>query len=323
MKSERKSRNAHKKLYLQLEQSLSYEDTRYWGLFQQGERVGIDPIRYQKTIGNLSNEQLTAMANRNTHLFYPKNRLYSDYNWNYFRDSLNEIKSQWKNDFQPIVEAAIKRIKSKKYNPGQDVNFQSGISSYGAASARSQWLTIKSAWDADRKRYGLATSFYAQFFHLLASQIEATTVKVLHKNNVLKDSFSRNILYNTCKGKNVQVINFEGFAAYDKTYCIWNFIKHNNQSTFATLLDRYCEVIRVKDYKQGDLAIYYLVFSEDLILSLIDGVLLFFKDYCKYVFDENPEDAVWNYDGYFVSAVNSEIENLNNPLGLDMFDDID
>lgn len=56
----------------------------------------------------------------------------------------------------------------------------SGISGSGAANARSQWLTMQSHWQAEEKKFGLSTSLYAQFFHLMVSQIEATTIKVLH-----------------------------------------------------------------------------------------------------------------------------------------------
>ena len=63
--------------------------------------------------------------------------------------------------------------------------------------------------------------------------------------------------------------------------------------------------------------------SEELIMSLLDGVEIFFKNYCKLIFNEDSEEAKWNYDSYFRSTVNSAIESIVNPLGLDWFDDID
>ncbi|MBQ7671165.1 MAG: hypothetical protein IJS45_10675, partial [Clostridia bacterium] len=74
---------------------------------------------------------------------------------------------------------------------------------------------------------------------------------------------------------------------------------------------------------QGDLAIYFVDLNEQLILSLLDGIALFFDEYCKLIFNEDIESANWNYDKYFLDRVNDEIENFTNPLGLDMFDDID
>lgn len=42
---------------------------------------------------------------------------------------------------------------------------------------------------------------YAQFVHYMASRIEAVTIKILTKNNAVKDRFDRNIFYATCIGK--------------------------------------------------------------------------------------------------------------------------
>jgi len=64
MKNQRNSKNDHIKIYRLLEETNQIEDTRYWGLFKRGERIMIDPIRYQKEVGNLSDDQIEVMSNR-------------------------------------------------------------------------------------------------------------------------------------------------------------------------------------------------------------------------------------------------------------------
>lgn len=302
-----------------------YSDTRFYGVFIFGKarRIKIDPIRYDKRIG-LGEQQKEIMAKRKTHYFYPTKRNYSDYNCNIFRSEIAEIKSKWKNEHKPIVDAAIAKIKSKKYSPGDDYKLMCGISGPAAANARAQWATIMSEREAEHKRFGLKTSMYAQFFHLMVSRIEAITVYVLTQNGYEKDRFDRNALY-TFKGNTQESISkLAGFKDYDKMYCIWNFIKHNSLSTYSTLYSNYPEVLKNKaQYAQGDLAIYFVDLNEQLILSLWDGIALFFDEYCKLIFNEDTESANWNYDQYFLDRVNDKIENFTNPLGLDMFDDID
>lgn len=56
---------------------------------------------------------------------------------------------------------------------------------------------------------------------------------------------------------------------------------------------------------------------------MIDGCGEFFKKYCALVFNENYQEAQWNYMRYFSSIVSDEIESITNPLGLQWWDDID
>lgn len=301
------------------------EDTRYNGVFIYGkeQRIKVDPIRYNEKVG-LGEKQKEVMAKRKTHYFIPCQKKYLDYNCNIFKTEIADIKSKWINEHKPIVDAAIANITSKKYTPDDDYKLMCGISSPGAANARAQWATAMAAHEAEYKRFGLKTSMYAQFFHLMVSRIEAITIYVLTKNEYARDKFSRNALYTFKNNTKGMIAKLDGFKEYDEMYCIWNFIKHNSLSTFKALNDNYPEVIINKGtYQQGDLAIYFVDLNESLILNLLEGVGRFFDAYCKLVFNEDIESAYWNYDQYFIDQVNNEIENFTNPLGLDIFDDID
>lgn len=167
-------------------------------------------------------------------------------------------------------------------------------------------------------------SLYAEFFHFMASRIEAILVKVLNNNNALEDRFDRNIFYATAIGKDKKIQELEHFSSFDKLYCIWNFIKHNSASTYKTLNDRYPELVYQEEkYEQGDFALYFIQFSEELINNILNGCGEFFKEYCELVFKENYQEAQWNYTRYFTSIVKDEIETITNPLGLQWWDDID
>ena len=346
MKKDRKSRETNKDLYWAMDMDYSvsqedqaradsilnkhkvrnvFEDTRYYGLFLCGEdkRVKIDPIRYAKKIG-LSERQKEYINKRKTHYFSPSKKNYSDYNCNIFRKEISEIRSKWKEEHKPIVDAAIEKIKARKYDMCNDEKLMCGICGPNGANARAQWATMKAKAEAEYKKFALKTSMYAEFFHLMASRIEATTVFVLTKNGFEGDKFGRNELYAFKGNKQEKISELVGFAEYDKMYCIWNFIKHNSLSTYNSLKDKYPEVIANNSkYKQGELAIHYVKIDEMLILDLLNGIEKFFDAYCKLVFDEDVDSADWNYDGYFLSSVNSKIEPITNPLGLDVFDELD
>ncbi len=333
MKKERKCRNNNVELYKRLDEEDKFEDTRYWGLFKFGKRVKysfgevkIDPKRFQRMTGyRFSEEQLKVINARKTHYFFPKKFYYDDYNCNIFIKEICDIKSYWLDQFLPFIKEAVNKVnKPQSVCPGDYYNFQCGISGPGAAQAWANWANMTKANEYREKCAVLVYSLYAEFFHFMASRIEAVLVKVLNNNNALEDRFDRNIFYATAIGKDKKIQELEHFSSFDKLYCIWNFIKHNSASTYKTLNDRYPELIYQKEkYEQGELALYFIQFSEKLINDIIDGCGEFFKENCELVFNENYQEAQWNYTTYFSSIVSDEIETITNPLGLQWWDDID
>lgn len=322
MKRERKCRNKDLKLYALLD----IEDTRYWGLFYDNGKVMIDPKRFQKTTYfKFTEEQLKIINARNTHYFYPKKYSYNDYNCNVFLNEIKDIRDYWSKQFLPLIKEAIEKInKPKQYYPGDYDNFQCGISGPGAAQAWANWTNMIKTNEYHEQCAVVLFSHYSEFFHFMAARIEAILVKVLNKNNALEDKFDRNIFYATAIGKEKKIQELEHFNFFDKLYCIWNFIKHNSESTYKTLSDRYPEIIyKEQKYEQGELALYFIRFSEQLINDIIEGCGEFFKEYCSLVFKEDYQEAQWNYDLFFTSMVDDEIEGITNPLGLQWWDDID
>ena len=301
------------------------EDTRYYGLFIYGKnkRVKIDPIRFDKRVG-LTDQQKEVISKRTSHYFYPTKVKYLDYNCNYFKEVIKNLREEWIKEHKPIVDNAIAQIETKEISPGNDYKLMCGISSVGAANARAQMANVMANLEAERKRFGLKTSMYAQFFHLMTSRIEAATVAVLNRNGFKKDRFGRNDLY-TFKGKEEEEITkLNGYIEYDKLYCIWNFIKHNSLLAYNRLNDKYpALIVNHNKYQQGSLAIYYVDINEELILNILDGVGRFFDSYCQFVFNEDTKSAWWNYEQYFIKKVDDTIEDYRNPLEWDIFDDID
>lgn len=312
-------------LYLKKNNISVIEDTRHYGLFFYGKekRIRIDPIRYNKKIG-LNKEQLKVINNRKTHYFYPYRQKYYDYSCNYIREEFSSLKSMWQYEFKPIIDAAIEKIESMKFGPGDDYNFLCGVSSFGAANARTKWKTESSRITADYKKFGLKTNQYASFFHLMASRIEAIMVKVLRINNVDTKKHIREVIDGTVIQKDKKIEELDNYKDYDMLYSIWNFIKHNNLSAHKKMFNHYKHLLfSEEDYQSGNLAIYYVSIDEKMINELLEGVEKFLVCYCNLVLKENYDEALWNYDDYFISQVNDQIECITNPFGLDMFDDVD
>ena len=327
MKKQRKSRNLNLELYKILEESPGgYRDTRYWGVFngEKKELIKVDTKRYQKKLGQFSIEQLQVINARKSHYFYPKKIAYGNYNCNIFIEEISDIQKYWETQFKPIIAESIKRIKKpRELCPGDYYNLQCGISGTGAAQAWANWINWKNNREYRADCATLTWSLYSEFFHFMSARIEAITVKVLTKNNAIKDRFDRNAFYATAVGKNKRIEDLDHFSWYDKLYCLWNFIKHNSLSTYQTLKDRYPELLYEDEYVQGEMALYFIKFEDKMIEDIIAGCKEFFKEYCELVFNENYNEAQWNYCEYFIHRMNDEIEMYDNPLGLEWWDELD
>lgn len=298
-------------------------DTRYYGLFyrKNGDefKVKIDPKRFCRALGiEFEDSVIHVINSRKTHYFYPRKNNYNDYNCNVFEKKIQDIKEYWEQHYKDIISFANRRIKKPKpVSIGDNMHFMMGAIDYNEAEMMNRYKNSVNEARYQQECYKLVSSLYASFVHQFASQIESVTVYVLNRENAIKDRFDRNMLYSTAVGKNTKVENLPSFKYYDKLYCLWNFIKHNSLSTFEKLKTHYPELIYEDiQYEQGIPAFSAILFSEDLIIELLDGCSQFFKEYCKLVFDEDYEEAQWNYGDYFYDTVWERIELINNPLGL-------
>lgn len=298
-------------------------DTRFYGLFytetDNGIKVKIDPKRMKSiVVCTLTDAQTKIINRRRTHYFYPKKSEYDDYCCNMFAGRIKNIKYYWEKHYKELIIYAKKRIeKPKELLPGNNMLLMQGIVEYDEAVTMSERENMEKQAEYDVKCFEVVASLYASFIHQMASQIEAVTVLVLSKQNAMRDRFDRNTLYAAAVGRDKKVNELPSFQYYDKLYCLWNFIKHNSISTYEKLSSAYPELIcENKEYKQGFPAFCIVKFSDELILELLSGCDSFFKEYCELVYEENYDEAQWNYGRYFLNMVKDQIELITNPLGL-------
>lgn len=322
MKKERSKQKLTKDDY----DKFPYEDTRHYGLFysKNGDefKVKIDPKRFCKSLdGDFSESVIKTINTRKTHYFYPRKNEYYDYNCNVFETMISDIKDYWSNHYQSLIITAKNRIeKPKKENISDNMLFMQGIIDYDEANEMNRMEGAINQYKYETNCKRLVDNLYASFIHHMASQIESVTVCVLDRENAMKDTFNRNMLYSTAAGKKKKVFELPSFKYYDMLYCLWNFIKHNSISTFEKLKNNYPELIYDNlDYEQGTPAFSVIRLSDELILSLLDGCSSFFKEYCNLVFNEDYEEAQWNYGKFFYDQVREEIELITNPLGLPFY----
>src|SRR5690606_22869513 len=144
---------------------------------------------------------------------------------------------------------------------------------------------------AEQKRFKLRQELYAQYFHLFASQVEALCLDLLSRNGYTGEDYSRSIFYGFNKDKNIEVTDLSRHDSFARLYLIWNFLKHNSQSAFKKLRAEFSDVLPASEFKNGDLACYFVNFTDDLVPELVVGIEVFLVAYCREILGESHEDA--------------------------------
>lgn len=303
----------------------NWEWNEYYGLFYvNGGRksgcVAIDPKRMNFKLDHpFTKHQMEVMNNRKTTYFHPLKKKYLDYYVNNFVNVTKELKSEFKNVYIPIIKQTLENInnKKKKYGPGDVDLFMSGIYEYDEACMSANMATFRQNNAIDEEKYDAYITLLANFFHNMASRIEAASVLIYSKMNPKMKRWSRDKLYDNINTKGLSSRDLPSFKYHDKLYLIWNFIKHNNFDTYESLKKDYPDVLTDERYEAGAPAKYYVKLNEKLINELLNGVEKYFIEWCELNCNENYNDAQWNYEEHFKNLVYEQIENYRNPLGLE------
>lgn len=307
-------------------ESFDIEDTRYYGVFikRHGNEshIGIDPQRWEKCFngnGGLPESVKLVMGQKDGALFRPAKKRCSDYTVNRMFYSIGRIKERWE-DYKKIISSVLLNISGKAFTVSEDDELlKIGVISYDDAKERANIRTWLSSSFAKDKRMEICTCLHEAFFHQMASQAEALFLKALTESGYKGETFSRKDFYAFNDVALGSVEKLDGFAEFDKMYCIWHFLKHNSDSTFSKVKGSFPEVLKEGDYAQGNLAMNYVKFDNALFESILKGLERFIGAYCLLVFKEDPDEAGWNSDEFFWRIVTSRIREEQDPYGIDSF----
>lgn len=299
-----------------------YTDTmpEYYGVFiekknKRVESVKIDPKRLKK-LALIDDEIYKEIQSidRNTPYFHPAKKLNSEYSIDVFRGRVERLRKLWIQEIKPAIE---------KLQTPQEVGNAASVHymANGLLDADETGMvrTMETLLRAPAYKHAI-DMFYAQFILLIGSEIEAVMVKVITDKGYTADKFSREHLKSYVSGRvaGLDYTKLESHVYYDKLYKLWNLLKHNNIDVYSKVKDSYPELLTNNNlkYESGDLAIWHLNLSEELIFELMDGVTKFFDEFCTKVFGEITDYPEWNTEAFYVNLVKEIIEDITNPMGL-------
>ena len=204
----------------------TWEWNEYYGLFYVDEgrksgHVAIDPKRMNFKLGHpFTKHQMEVMNNRKTTYFHPLKKKYLDYYVNNFVSVTKELKSEFKNVYIPIIKQTLENInnKKKKYGPGDVDLFMSGIYEYDEACMSANMATIRQNNAINNEINELYITLLTNFFHNMASRIEAASVLIYSKMNPKMKRWSRDKLYDNINENDYSSRDLPSFKYHDKLY---------------------------------------------------------------------------------------------------------
>lgn len=295
---------------------LSPVDTRYYGVFEHNkytekESISVDMKRFCSYFG-IDDGIKNLTSNKKSPFYKPTKVSRLDYKINYVKEEISLIKRDW-NDQKAYISKVLSEIKGIEYSLVDD-DFHMGIVDSEEAGTNAIFKTKASEIIEDHKKEKLRRSLYAQSFHQLAAQIDAVIIRLLTNNGWEGDRFTRDSLISFKGPKEESIKELESYKYYNKMYVVWNFLKHNSNSTYEKVKNSCNDILIRTDYKQGNLSCYFMDISESLIDELIKGVLSFLVEYCSIIFEEDKTLANWDYEHFFRNCAQTEIYSITNPF---------
>lgn len=300
----KKNSKSFGKDYSKLDKYNCIDDVEFYGVLFRDGRVKIDTKRYRKFF-EIPDKKIEI---RRSVYYLPTKVHRNEYLCNWFRDELEELKLLWNREFKVAIQSIKKPYDvSKKY---LFQHIQDGVMEYDEVAANAIIAGVK----REKTYKKVIKSLYAQFFHQMMACIDAVCLRVISHMGYKEDDYSKkqfDTYVQGRQGKNAKAFKeFQGYNIYNKANLVWNFLKHNSLKSYSILKRNYPEMIwdPNNEYKNGELAISVLKLDEKFILNCLDDLHIFFDELCERGFCENPLDAQWDYDDYFLNNVKEKIK---------------
>ena len=285
----------------------------FWGFHRKKGKLHIDTKRYKKACDKVGITDFLPnglFEQRNTVYYQPKKEKRHDYKVNIFRDLIGELRSDWDNEYKPLLDKIISPEEASNNYRVEAMSYTSCSDDYDEINMNSQLVRIKRAIEYER----ISRSLYCQFIQKISAEIDRYTLifmvecgwkgKDFHFEEF--SSFSDGLL---SKKDETKISALSKYNSYNCLRKITNFLKHNSLASYEALKKRYPNIVRSvenktapKSFENGMFAGDWIIIKENYIDNLLNNLLIFFEDYCRVYLGEDIERAMWDYDDYFYSA---------------------
>lgn len=236
---------------------LTRDDMQFFGIHPISGRIHIDTKRYKKILEKDGIKEFIPdglFKNRNTVYFIPNYRSRYDYKFNLFYDMINELKTEWQEEYKPL----FKYIKT----PGEVYeNTRLGEMAYTSCADDLDEIEMDAMFASlkrENKYKHIITSLYCTFISKVSTEIDRIMLNVCieagYKSNDFNYSafvkFSDGIQQDKA-GKKLERLN--KYNAFNMLHKINNFLKHNTITAYEDLKKWYPRNVRSIENKNAEI----------------------------------------------------------------------
>ena len=255
-------------------------------------------------------------APRNTHYFEPKYKKHSDYAVNVLIEQLNRLSTDWNEEYKTVIDKII---------TPEEINARTRLNSlmYTSSADDLDEIDVEATFAGIMRgpKYNeVIKSIHLQYLQKIFSEFfRAILIVIKSRGYEDKDDFSFKSLIKYVQGK----FNFETKSAnplYKLPHYKWfeslnkidNFLKHNTVAAYNALANNAFEkdeemkkflsnfVYSFKEtgtkYENGMYAGNWLKIDNKFVDKILNNLKEFSKEFCKLIYGENFDEALWNSD---------------------------
>ncbi len=294
-------------------QSQYLTKNEFWGFHPKQGRLHIDPKRYNKVCEALGATEFARpdiSGQRSTVYYTPAKVSRSDYKINIIRDLLEELREEWEKEFKPLLKFIETPKQVQEKTRLSEIAYTSNPDDIDGIefNALMEGIRRQSSYEHATK------ALYCSFIQRIVAEVDRFTLLFIRECGYDQDEFSVGefIAFSDGLSSNsngVKTKSLSKYNAYNMLHKINNFLKHNSIKAYEDLKNEYPKnVCSVENgtakvpYQNGMFAGNWIVIKKNYIDDVLKKLILFFEDYCKNYFGEDPERSEWDYDEWFYYA---------------------
>lgn len=302
----------------------SPSDYTYYGFHLKDGRYHIDTKRLKKLHCDGSFPDAMFSMPRNTHYFVPKHKSESEWAINLLRTQLNILAKDWNTEYKD----AIKGLTTPRQVYDQSRTSQLMFSSSpGEDMEEIEFEALRESLRRENKYDEVIKSIHLQYIQkIFAEYFRALLVVIKDRGYPNNYDFTFGSFCDYVQAKTGAtsaetnpLFQLQHFKYFDLLNKIDNFLKHNTVKSYLSIACNsrekdanlkaflaqhvYSKKEAGKPYENGMYAGYWLKIGPSFVDEIISNLQEFSKELCKLVYDEDPDEAWWNFDDYLVQVL--------------------
>ncbi len=285
----------------------------FFGVHMINSRLEIDVERYKKACKIVGIEDFIPELFKNSEVKYymPSRQNRDDYIVNIYIDSLNELMSDWNNEYKPIFSKIKTPHEVKENYRLSSLMYTSNSDDFDEIDIESSLAGIKRTSTYNR----IVNELYCIFVGKICTEVDRISLYAMTKSGYTDTDFSFKQFRAFSEGmlngtECYKIEKLNKYNAYNMLHKLNNFLKHNSIDSYNTLKKFYPNNVRSVEnktaefpYKNGIFASDWIILKENYIDEVLKKLIIFFSDYCEKFCKENQNRANWDYDDYFLNAI--------------------